>query len=180
MEMQIRLSPLRILVLVFTAQLLTACVPGETLFSSGIAKEWGGDQPISREQLIMEPLYYLSHLDEDLDHTTWLLIPQGRLMHSARICHELSAMSDLLGTYLDTLEQLPDGRQLPEYELASIYIEMLGDFSGYLQNKKSLQDIEAKRHQREPRIRQLELALENAAGRRLNTLVQTLSSNSGI
>ena len=179
METQVRLSPLRIILLVFTVQLLTACVPSENLFSSGIAIEWSSAQPVSREQLIMEPLYYLNHLDKDLDRAAWLLIPQGRLMHSSKIRHELSAMSDLLGTYLDTLDQLPDGKQLPEYELASIYVEMLGDFSGYLQNEQSMRDIEAKLYLQEPRIRQLELALEDAADRRLNTLVQTLSSSSG-
>ena len=166
---------MRTMLVVVTVQFLVACVPNQSLFNSGIAKEWSSVEPISREQLIMEPLYYFNQLDRDLDRTTWLLIPQGRLLHSTKLRQEMTSMCSLLESYLRTLEQLPRGTQLPEYELASIYLEIFHDFGGYLQDEKSMQEIQSKLQFHEMRIRVLELALEDASDRRLNTLVQTLT-----
>ncbi len=107
-------SAIRTMVAVATVQFLVACVPNQNLFDSGIAKQWSSVEPISREQLIMQPLYYFNHLDKDLDRTTWLLIPQGRLLHSTKLRHEMASMCSLLESYLRTLEQLPRGTQIPE------------------------------------------------------------------
>jgi hypothetical protein len=123
----------------------------------------------------MEPLYYFSQLDQDLDRSSWLLIPQGKLLQTTRLRHELTAIRDLLGSYTDTLQQLPGGEQLPEHELASIYLGIFDDLSMYLDNETTMQDIETNLLTHETRIRQLEHALENAAERRLKILVQTLS-----
>lgn len=178
--MRTMLTPanLRIMLMVLAAQLLTACLPADTIFTSGIAREWSSDTPISREQLIMEPLYYFDHLDKDLDRSAWILMTQGKVLHANRLRQELETMQQLLDAYIMTLHGLPDGNRLPEYQLASIYLGIFESYSAYLDDRLSMQDIDAELKAHETRIRQLEVALQDAAERRLNILVQTLSLSS--
>lgn len=168
-------ASLRIMLVVLAAQLLAACLPTDTIFTSGIAREWSSDTQISREQLIMEPLYYFDHLDKDLDRSAWILITQGKMLHANRLRQELDTIQQLLNAYITTLNGLPDGGRLPEYELASIYLGIFENYSAYLDNRLSMQEIDTELKGHETRIRQLEVALQDASERRLNILVQTLS-----
>lgn len=172
-----KFSSSHIIALVFVTQLLTACVPG-TFFNSGIAKEWAKDESITREQLIMEPSYYFSHLNKDMDRITWMMIPKGKLLRDANTRLEFMEMRALLRGYVRTLDELPGGKQLPERQLAAIYIDLLDDFDDYLENNKTMGDINAQLSAIEPQVKALEIALHDADSRRLSTLVQTISGSS--
>ena len=172
-----KFSSSHIIALVFIAQLLTACVPG-TFFNSGIAKEWAKDKSITREQLIMEPSYYFSRLDKDMDRVTWMMIPKGKLLQDTNTRREFMEIRALLRDYARTLDKLPSGNKLPERQLAAIYIDLLDNFDDYLENKISMGDITAQLSAIRPQVRSLEIALHDADSRRLSTLVQTISGSS--
>ena len=171
------ISSSHIIALVFIAQLLTACMPS-TLFNSGIAREWAKDKSITREQLIMEPSYYFSHLDKDMDRVTWMMIPKGKLLQDTSTRREFMEIRALLRGYARTLDKLPGGNKLPERQLAAIYIDLLDNFDDYLENKIPMSDINTQLSAIEPQVRTLEIALRDADSRRLSTLVQTISGNS--
>jgi|GEM_PF-6747038 len=174
-------SQLRAFLLIFAALFLSGCLPEEKIFASGLAKEWLKEQSVSREQLIMEPMYYFSHLDHDLDRATWLFIPQGQILHKRLMRNEFSRICKLLEGYIGTLDKLLNSKQLPERQLATVYLGLFSDLDAYLEGNKSMHEVHASIRQLEPYIRNLEIVLEEAVSRRLNTLVQTIGEhNSGI
>ena len=175
--LRIKPYPMQLIALTFTTQLLTACMPGEAFFNSGIAKEWSAEKPISREQLIMEPDYYFAYLDKDINRAIWMMSPRGTLMRDSKARQDLIKIRELLQDYSQTLRKLSNGKFLPENQLAVIYADLLNNFDSYLNNEKNMGDINTQLGVIEPQVRRLELLLEDSDSRRLSTLVQTISGS---
>ena len=168
---------LKILLLTLSAQLVVGCQAGSALFTSGLAREWKQETPVTPEQLIMEPAYYFTHLDQDIDRAAWLLIPQGRIIHKRQMRNEFLEITELLENYILILDQLPDSRQLPERQLAKTYLHLFEEVIGYFNEEKAMHEIQASLSRLEPSIHILETELEDATARRLNILVQTIGSH---
>ncbi len=155
--------------------LLVGCNSDGQYFTSGLAKEWAQQQPVTIDKLATSPDYYLRGLGDDLGQLSWLAIPKGKLFNDMRDQHRIEDIRALLVEYVELLQMLPQHNQLPEYQLSQLYLGLANDYVAYIKGDVSMYSITNKIANIDDRAQQYENYLAEADDRRLEVMLNTLS-----